>query len=85
VNHFTSPSFWNNYESLPYYVQKKADLNFELLKKNQKHPSLNLKKIGKIWSVRVGINYRALAAEIDNDLLWFWIGSHADYDKLLKS
>jgi hypothetical protein len=66
-------------------VQKKADLNFELLKKNQNHPSLNLKKIGKIWSVRVGISYRALATEIDSDLLWFWIGSHANYDKLLKS
>jgi len=36
-----------------------------------------------LWSVRVGLHYRALATEVDADLVWFWIGSHAEYDKLL--
>jgi len=38
----------------------------------------------RYWSVRVGLRHRALAVEVDNGYLWFWIGSHADYDKLVK-
>jgi hypothetical protein len=49
------------------------------------HPSLHLKKMGRFWSVRVGLHYRALAVETESDRVWFWIGSHADYDKLLSS
>lgn len=82
--HFASPSFWSAYESLPTTVQRVADRNFEILKENPKHPSLHFKKIGRYWSVRAGIHYRALAVEVEDDLLWFWIGSHAQYDKLIK-
>jgi hypothetical protein len=46
--------------------------------------SLHLKKVGRFWSARVGLRYRALAIEVDEDLLWFWIGSHADYDRLIR-
>jgi hypothetical protein len=42
-----------------------------------------LKKTGKYWSVRIGLKYRAIAVEIDEGLLWFWIGTHADYDDLI--
>ncbi len=48
------------------------------------HPSLHFKKIRGLWSVRVGRSYRALAAEQDGDYLWFWIGAHAEYDRLIK-
>jgi len=82
--HFASPSFWLAYESLPVSVQKVADRNYKILQENPKHPSLHFKKVGRYWSVRAGIHYRALAVEIGNDLLWFWIGSHAEYDKLIK-
>jgi hypothetical protein len=44
-----------------------------------------LKKVGQFWSVRIGLHYRALAVEDDGDLPWFWIGSHAEYDQLLRS
>jgi hypothetical protein len=54
-----------------------------LLKDDPKHPSLHLKKVDRFWAVRVGAHYRALAIEVDDGLLWFWIGSHADYDALL--
>ena len=60
------------------------DRNYEILKENPKHPSLHFKKIGRYWSVRAGIHYRALAVEVEDGLLWFWIGSHAEYDKLIK-
>ena len=61
-----------------------ADKNYELLKADSRHPSLHLKKVGKYWSVRVGLGYRALATEVDGDLVWFWIGSHKGYDELIK-
>jgi len=54
------------------------------LKKNAAHPSLHFKKVGKVWSVRVGSDYRALATKIDGGFLWVWIGTHTEYDKLIS-
>jgi hypothetical protein len=68
---------------LPLPVRKLADANYELLKRDPRHPSLQFKKVGRYWSVRVGLRYRALAVEVDDGYLWFWIGSHAGYDKLI--
>jgi hypothetical protein len=59
------------------------DKNFELLKADPHHPSLHFKKIGQLWSVRVGLSYRALGLDNGDTVIWFWIGSHADYDKLV--
>ena len=83
MRHFASSKFWTAYEALPRQIRKLADENYELLKRDQRHPSLQFKKVGRYWSVRVGAHYRALAAEVDEGFLWFWIGSHADYDKLI--
>jgi hypothetical protein len=69
--------------ALPFAVRKLADANYALLKRDPRHPSLQFKKVGHYWSVRVGLRYRALAVEVDDGYLWFWIGSHADYDKLI--
>ncbi len=80
MRHFTSPSFWELYDKLPAPIQKLADKNYKLLKTNPRHPSLQLKKVDKYWSVRVGLKYRAVAVEIRGGLLWFWIGTHAEYD-----
>ncbi len=80
MKHFASPSFWNLYCELPKHVQELADKNFSLLKENPQHPSLHFKKLGRFWSVRIGVRYRALATEVDGDMRWHWIGSHADYD-----
>ena len=81
--HYASASFWKYYDNLPKKVQLLADKSFELLKENQKHPSLHFKKIDKYYSARVGIYYRVLGVKVENDLLWFWIGNHSDYDKLI--
>jgi hypothetical protein len=83
VKHFASPSFWQAYAKLPQNVQALADKNYALLKSNPRHPSLQLKRVGRFWSVRVGNRYRALAVEVETGLLWFWIGSHADYDAIV--
>ena len=84
MRHFASPQFWRYYEQLPEAIQRLADKNYELLKLNPQHPSLHFKQIGHFWSVRVGLSYRALAVENDAGLVWFWIGSHAQYDQLIR-
>ncbi len=83
MKHFTSPSFWDCYDNLPSNIQILADKNFQLLKENPKHPSYHFKKVVPFWSVRVGKRYRAVAVENEQGLVWFWIGTHAEYDKLL--
>lgn len=84
MNHFTTPSFWDNYKNLSAKIQKLADKNFELLKQNSLHPSLHFKKVNNYYSVRVGIKYRALGVEIEEGILWFWIGTHSEYDNLIQ-
>jgi hypothetical protein len=83
VKHFASSAFWHAYRSLPSHTREVADKNFALLKKNPRHPSLNLKKVDRLWSVRIGMRYRALGVDVNDGVLWFWIGSHADYDRLI--
>jgi len=56
---------------------------YELLRTDPRHPVLHFKKVGRFWSVRIGLHYHALAVEQEGDIVWFWIGSHADYDKLI--
>lgn len=72
------------YRQMPAEVQATADKNYALLKQGPHHPSLHFKKIGPLWSVRVGEHYRALGQVVDDGVQWFWIGSHADYDKLIR-
>jgi mRNA-degrading endonuclease RelE of RelBE toxin-antitoxin system len=84
VRHVASPAFWEAYQRLPEPVRALAQKNYELLKKNPQHPSLHFKKVGRFWSVRVGGRYRALAIDVEDGLLWFWIGSHADYDAMIR-
>jgi hypothetical protein len=85
VKHHASQRFWSCYQSLPQEVQEQADRAYEQLKLDPRHPSLHLKRIGRFWSVRVGLRHRALAVDAPGEaLLWVWIGTHAQYDQLLK-
>jgi hypothetical protein len=84
VKHYASPSFWTCYEKLPADIKNLADKNCNILKSSPHHPSLHFKKIGKYCSVRIGKKYRSLGVEIDDGLLWFWIGTHAEYDKIIS-
>jgi hypothetical protein len=72
------------YAALPAEVRATADRNYALLKGNPRHPSLHFKKAGPLWSVRVGDQYRALGKAVEEGVVWFWIGTHADYDKLIR-
>jgi hypothetical protein len=84
MNHFATPDFWFRYRQLPQEIRDLAQKNFTLLRNDPAHPSLRVKRIGGIWSARVGLHYRALARERAEGLVWFWIGHHSQYDLLLK-
>jgi hypothetical protein len=64
VKHRASPRFWACYEALPHEIQLQADRAYEQLKADPRHPSLHLKRIGRFWSVLVGLRHRALAVEL---------------------
>jgi mRNA-degrading endonuclease RelE of RelBE toxin-antitoxin system len=82
--HRTTDRFWKCLGKLPEPVKKISRKNFELLKANPSHPSLYFKKVGKFWSVRIGANYRALAIEDGEDFIWVWIGTHDEYERMIK-
>jgi hypothetical protein len=82
--HRTTPQFWKRFYGLPETIQQLARKNYELLKVDPTHPSLNFKKVGKYWSVRIGLSHRALAAEDGSNFIWVWIGAHDEYDRLIR-
>ena len=86
MRHTASSRFWAFFDALPIHIQTIARHNFELLKQNPAHPSLHFKRLKTtdFHSVRVGISYRAVGVAVDDGVQWFWIGTHADYDKLLS-
>jgi hypothetical protein len=83
--HIATPRFWIAYDKLPVGIRELADKNYELLKTNPRHPSLQFKKVGEYWSVRVGRSYRALGIDSSEGIAWFWIGSHDEYETLIQS
>lgn len=84
MKHRTTERFWRCYRSLPGEVQSLADKNFGLLKKNPRHASLQFKKVGELWSARVGYAHRALAVEDAGGFIWVWVGTHDDYENMIK-
>ncbi|MBK6999214.1 MAG: hypothetical protein IPH35_04300 [Rhodoferax sp.] len=83
MKHYASSDFWELYLALPAEIQELADKNYGLLKENPRHPSLQLKRIEELWSVRVGKHYRAIGIDAPDGIQWIWIGSHAEYDKFI--
>jgi hypothetical protein len=82
----TTRSFWAHFDKLPETVKDPARKADELWRANPGHPSLKFRRVHKtepLYSLRVSRDYRALRLRAGDTLTWFWIGSHADYDKLL--
>ncbi len=72
---------------LPPDVVKQAKEAYRLWTRDPSHPGLRFKRIqnlDNVWSVRISKNYRAVGVRDGEKVVWFWIGSHADYDQLLK-
>ncbi|MBM4046837.1 MAG: hypothetical protein FJ279_17160 [Planctomycetes bacterium] len=75
------------FQRLPDAVKAKARRSYRLWKKDMHHPGLHFKRVHRkepMYSVRVGKGWRALGLVEGDTISWFWIGSHADYEKLLS-
>ena len=83
MKHRANPKFWRYYAALPENIQRLANENYKALKRDPYHPSLHFKKVGRFTTARIGINYRAVAIEDGQDIVWFWIGHHSEYERLL--
>ncbi|MBK8457339.1 MAG: hypothetical protein IPL47_09730 [Phyllobacteriaceae bacterium] len=84
MKHHALPSFWKGYRQLDASLQALADKQFDLLENDPRHPSLHFKPVGKFWSARIDRSHRCLAVRKGDDIVWFWIGGHAQYEKLIK-
>jgi hypothetical protein len=89
MQHNAATDFWHAYLALPHEIRARDDKRFSLLKADPRHPSLQFKKVGErcgqeIWSARITLSYRALAIKREDGYLWFWVGDHKTYDKLIS-
>jgi hypothetical protein len=72
--------------SLPEHVQRQAREAYRLFDQNPHHPGLRFRQVHPtrpVYSVRISADYRALGVRDGDEIIWFWIGSHADYDHLI--
>ena len=76
--------FWRRFAGLSPELQALARANFELLKSDARHPSLQFKRVGRFWSARVGSSHRALGIDSPIGIVWFWIGPHEEYMRLIR-
>jgi hypothetical protein len=75
------PSFWKCFEKLPSEIQELARQKYRLWQRNPFHTSLNFKEVRpRVWSIRITQKYRALGQESGDMIVWYWIGTHDDYD-----
>jgi hypothetical protein len=80
----TFPEFWRRFDRLPTEIQAQARAAFGLFQQSPHQPSLRFKPLKghtNAWSVRIRLHYRAVALRTGDTVRWFWIGSHAEFDK----
>lgn len=79
--------FWALFAALPPDVQKSAHDKYRLFRSDPRHGSLQFKQIHatrQIYSVRIGLGYRAVGVMSEGTIIWFWAGSHRDYERLIR-
>ncbi len=87
MNSQTTPSFWKHYRALPADVRQRTRQAYKLWRANPAHPSLSFKRVKEsqpLYSVRIGLAYRAVGLLKADTVTWFWIGNHDEYDRLIK-
>jgi hypothetical protein len=86
MNSATTPGFWRLYRLLPVEERERAREAYRLWRANPAHNSLHFKCVNRkhaIYSVRVGLGYRALGMRDGHTVTWYWVGTHGEYDRLL--
>ena len=84
MKHILDEDFENCRAELPKRMQERVLEKIAILRQNPRYPSLRLKKVGKLWSIRINQGYRALAREEDTTLVWFWVGPHDAYQRHIR-
>jgi hypothetical protein len=87
MNSHTTDRFRKAFAELPADARKKARQAYRLFMEDPNHPGLRFKPVHPtrpIYSVRVGLHYRAVGILEGEDIIWYWVGSHAEYDKLIQ-
>jgi len=87
VNSRTTASFRETYAALPANVRRRAREAYKQFCDNPNHPGLRRKRVHAtmpVYAVRVTRDYRALGVRDGDDMIWFWIGSHTDYERVLR-
>ncbi len=83
----TTQSFWQHYWALPPEIRQRARQAYERWRENPTQPSLFFKRVKEnqpLYSIRIGLGYRALGLLKADTVTWFWIGAHDDYHRLIK-
>lgn len=81
-------AFWNYYRALPHSARLAAARAYRTWRVNPRYPGLHFKKLDgfdNLYSVRVGIHYRALGVLVGDTMYWQWIGHHRVYDRMLDA
>lgn len=82
----TTAQFRKMFANLPEQVQEQTRTAYRQFKQDPSYPSLRFKKVHPklpIYSARINRDYRAVGQLDDDTVIWFWVGSHAEYDMLL--
>lgn len=83
----TTERFRKSLNQLPAAIRQQARDAYILFQENPRHPTLRFKRIHPtlpVYSVRIGVHYRAVGVREGDTLIWFWVGSHVDYDRLIS-
>lgn len=83
---YTTEHFWKCYASLPQHVKVQARAAYREFARDPSHPGLRFKPIGRepsVFSARISLGYRALGQVDGNTIVWFWIGSHTAYERMI--
>ena len=87
MNSKTTRQFWKLYDGLPLDIQRRARKAYDLWRANPHHPSLHFKRVDDqepVYSARVTDDYRVMGLLEDDTIIWFWIGKHEAYERMLR-
>ena len=88
MNSVATRRFWDVFHALPAEIQTLAIKNYHLWRVNPNHPALHFRRLKGSedrFTVRIGDHYRALGRLSSGTITWVWIGTHSDYDQLVRS
>ncbi|MEM9540041.1 MAG: hypothetical protein AAGA60_11150 [Cyanobacteria bacterium P01_E01_bin.42] len=83
----TTEQFRRLFADLPKRIQEQTRTAYRQFKQDPSHPSLRFKKVHPtlpIYSARISKNYRVIGQLDEGIIVWFWVGSHTEYERLLS-